>query len=138
VSQAHILVVDNDPVITNVIAGYLVQLGYAVTQKKDLSDALHWLQTPGNRPDLVISDATISGKNDHELLRLIRADPGGIYPPIILLAEEDNIAEKIIGFKAGADDYLIKPVSTLELSLRIKAMLTRTQTWRPPRVPAQG
>jgi DNA-binding response OmpR family regulator len=138
VSQAHILVVDNNPVITNLIAGYLAQLGYAVTQKKDLGDALSWLQTPGNRPDLVISDARISGKNDHELLRLVRADPRDIYPSIILLAEEDNIAEKIMSFKAGADDYLIKPVSTQELSLRIKAMLARTQSWRPPLVPAQG
>ena len=137
-SQTHILVVDNNPLVTNVIGGYLAQLGYAVTAKKDLGDALGWLQMPGNRPDLVISDARLSRNNDHELLRLVRADPGDIYPPIILLAEEDDMAEKIIGFTAGADDYLIKPVSTLELSLRIKAMLARTQAWRPPLVPAPG
>jgi DNA-binding response OmpR family regulator len=138
VTQARILVVDNSPLVRTVLARYLAQLDYAVTAKDSLGDALSWLQMPGSLPDLIISDAQISSQNHHELIRLVRPDPGDVYPPIILLADKDDITEKIIGFEAGADDYLVKPVSTVELGLRIKAMLARTRAWHPALISGPG
>jgi DNA-binding response OmpR family regulator len=131
VEQLHILLVDNSRLVTSVIDKYLSQAGYLVIVKDNLLDALDWLRKPGNHPDLVIFDEKISGMNDHELIRQVRARPADVYPPIILLASKDDISHKIAGFEAGADDYLVKPVSVLELGLRVKAVLSRAQAWRP-------
>jgi DNA-binding response OmpR family regulator len=136
VEQPHILLVDNSRLVTSMIDKYLSQAGYLVTVKDNLPDALDWLRKRGNSPDLVIFDENISGMNDHELIRHVRARPTDVYPPIILLARKDDISHKIAGFEAGADDYLVKPVNVLELSLRVKAVLSRAQTWRPIQVPA--
>jgi DNA-binding response OmpR family regulator len=114
----------------------LAEIGYTVTVRNTLNDALNWLHGPGNRPDLIISDTRISSRNDHQLLRMIRPDPSAVHPSVILLAANDDIADKITGFEVGADDYLVKPVNMVELGLRIRAVLARTQAWRPPLVSA--
>jgi DNA-binding response OmpR family regulator len=131
VEQPHILVVDNSRLVTSMIHKYLSQAGYLVIVKDNLLDALGWLHKPGNRPDLVILDQKISEQNDHGLIRQVRARPTDVYPPVILLASTDDISYKIAGFEAGADDYLVKPVNVLELSLRVKAVLSRSQAWHP-------
>ena len=131
VSQPQILVVDNSQLEAKAIAQYLTDMGYRSSVKKDLVEATNWLCTPGNMADLIISDATMSQTNGHEFIRKIRADPSAIYPLVILLAEEDDLNEKIAGFKAGADDYLVKPVDAVELNMRVRALLARTQALRP-------
>ena len=99
--------------------------------KKDLVEVTNWLRTPGNLADLIISDATISQPNGHEFIRQIRPDSAAIYPLVILLAEDDDLNEKIAGFEAGADDYLVKPVNAAELNMRVRALLARTQALWP-------
>lgn len=135
--QTHILVVDNSRLATKIIAEHLARAGHTVTIKNDLVEALSWLRKPGNLPDLVISDEGMSKMNNHELLRQVRADPAAIHPPVILLAAKDDITEKIASFEAGADDYMVKPVSAIELGLRVRALLTRTQAWQPAVVTTQ-
>ena len=130
-SQPQILVVENSQLEAKTIAKYLTDMGYQSSVKKNLVEATDWLRTPGNMADLIISDATMSQTNGHEFIRQIRADPAAIYPLVILLAEEDDLNEKIAGFEAGADDYLVKPVDAVELNMRVRALLARTQALRP-------
>jgi two-component system sensor histidine kinase ChiS len=138
VSQPQILVVENSQLEAKTIAKYLTDMGYQSSVKKNLVEATDWLRTPGNMADLIISDATMSQTNGHEFIRQIRADPAAIYPLVILLAEQDDLNEKIAGFEAGADDYLVKPVDAVELNMRVRALLARTQALRPAVSPPTG
>ena len=138
VSQPQILVVENSQLEAKAIAKYLTDMGYQSSVKKNLVEATDWLRTPGNMADLIISDATMSQTNGHEFIRQIRADPAAIYPLVILLAEQDDLNEKIAGFEAGADDYLVKPVDAVELNMRVRALLARTQALRPAVSPPTG
>lgn len=137
-SQPQILVVENSQLEAKTIAKYLTDMGYQSSVKKNLVEATDWLRTPGNMADLIISDATMSQTNGHEFIRQIRADPAAIYPLVILLAEQDDLNEKIAGFEAGADDYLVKPVDAVELNMRVRALLARTQALRPAVSPPTG
>lgn len=137
-SQPQILVVNNSQLEAKAIAQYLTDMGYRSSVKKDLDEATNWLHTPGNMADLIISDAKMSQTNGHEFIRQIRADPAAIYPLVILLAEQDDLNEKIAGFEAGADDYLVKPVDAVELNMRVRALLARTQALRPAVGPPTG
>lgn len=137
-SQPQILVVENSQLEAKAIAKYLTDMGYQSSVKKNLVEATDWLRTPGNMADLIISDATMSQTNGHEFIRQIRADPAAIYPLVILLAEQDDLNEKIAGFEAGADDYLVKPVDAVELNMRVRALLARTQALRPAVSPPTG
>jgi DNA-binding response OmpR family regulator len=118
------------------IAQHLTEVGHVVTLKNNLAEAVNWLQIPGNLPDLIISDMMMSKTSHHRFIRQVRCDPAGIYPPVILLADRDNMADKIAGFEAGADDYMVKPVNAIELSLRVRALLARTQVWRSTAIAA--
>ena len=138
VSQPQILVVENSQLEAKAIAQYLTDMGYQSSVKKDLVEATNWLRTPGNMADLIISDATMSQTDGHEFIRQVRADPAAIYPLVILLAEQDDLNEKIAGFEAGADDYLVKPVDAVELNMRVRALLARTQALRPAVSPPTG
>jgi DNA-binding response OmpR family regulator len=131
VSHTHILIVEDNQSTATTIAKHLTKIGYAVTVINSLDEALRWLATPGNLPDLLISDVQLARQNQHQLLRHIRTDPAALYPPVILLSPKEDINEKIASFAAGADDYLVKPVDPDELGLRARAVLTRTRAWRP-------
>jgi two-component system phosphate regulon response regulator OmpR len=131
VSHSHILIVEDSQSAATAIAKHLTRVGYAVTVINSLDQALHWLDTPGNLPDLLISDIQLARQNQHQLLRHVRTDPAALYPPVILMSPNEDISEKISSFAAGADDYLVKPVDPDELGLRARAVLTRTRAWRP-------
>jgi DNA-binding response OmpR family regulator len=131
VNQPHILLVDESFFVTRSLQDYLSELGYQVTVKNDAADALTWLRIPGNSPDLVISAQALPAANLGELFRTLRSDPASVYPPVILLAARDDIGELVAGFQAGADDYMVKPIDVIELGLRVRAVLARTQAWRP-------
>lgn len=131
VSHTHILIVEDSQSTATAIAKHLTEIGYAVTVINSLDEALHWLDTPGNLPDLLISDVQLARQNRHQLLRHVRTDPAALYPPVIFLSLKEDIGEKIASFAAGADDYLVKPVNPAELGMRARAVLTRTRAWRP-------
>jgi pilus assembly protein CpaE len=126
-SQTHILVVDDSQLATKMIAALLSKLGYAATVKNDPVEALNWLRIPGNLPDLIISDVMMPAMNGHEFIRQVRADPAAVHLPVILLTAKEDMTDKIAGFQAGADDYLVKPVNAVELELRVKALLSRSK-----------
>jgi DNA-binding response OmpR family regulator len=121
----RILVVDDSQFASRLIAEHLTKVGYMVTVKNNLVEALNWLQRPGNFPDLIISDVAMSSTDDHGFIRELRSDPASLHPLVILLSTQDDLAEKVAGFEAGADDYVVKPVNTIELGLRVRALLVR-------------
>jgi pilus assembly protein CpaE len=126
-NQTHILVVDDNEMVTEMMRVLLNRLGYAVTLKTSPGGALKWMRIPGNLPNLIISDVMMPDMSGQEFIQHVRNDPLLAHLPIILLTGNNNMEEKVAGFKAGADDYLVKPVDPTELDLRVKALLARAK-----------
>jgi pilus assembly protein CpaE len=124
-NQAHILVVDDDEMIVQMMGIMLRRLEYRPTLMTSAKAALKWLRQPANFPDLILSDVMMPEISGHDFIKQVRADPNLARLPIILLTANDEMEDKIAGFQAGADDYLTKPVNPTELELRIKALLAR-------------
>ncbi|MDR1015304.1 MAG: response regulator transcription factor [Coriobacteriales bacterium] len=116
-----IMLVDDDLGIRSVIEDIVVQEGYEFHYVSHSLDALDAIKA--ERPDLLILDVMMPGLNGFDLCRRIRDDGRNI--PIIFLSAKGDIVDKSIGFKAGGDDYVVKPFSSEELLLRIDAHIRR-------------
>ncbi len=117
-----ILVVDDEPSISEVVKLYLVREGFDATVVDDGLAALNLLES--DPPDLLILDVMLPGVDGYEITRQVRAT--GSIPIILLTARRDEI-DRILGLELGADDYVVKPFSPRELVSRVKAVLRRTQ-----------
>ena len=117
-----ILVVDDEPSISEVVKLYLVREGFDATVVDDGLAALNLLES--DPPDLLILDVMLPGVDGYEITRQVRATSS--IPIILLTARKDEI-DRILGLELGADDYVVKPFSTRELVSRVKAVLRRTQ-----------
>lgn len=126
-SQKHILVVDDSEMVTQMMRMLLARLGYGVTLKTSAVEALKWLRIPGNLPDLIISDVLMPEMSGQQFIRQVRNDPLTADLPVILLTAHEDQNQKIEGFEAGADDYLVKPIDPVELDLRVKALMARSR-----------
>ncbi|WP_329561311.1 response regulator transcription factor [Kitasatospora sp. NBC_01266] len=118
---ARILVVDDDPTVAEVVAGYLLRAGYLVDRAADGRAALE--RAARGRPDLVVLDLMLPELDGLEVCRRLRAGGGG--PAVVMLTAKGEEAERILGLELGADDYVTKPFSPRELVLRIQAVLRR-------------
>lgn len=116
----HILLVDDEKRIREVVEYALVKAGYRVTALAEAEPALGVLQS--DAPDLVVLDITLPGMDGLELCRRIRAL--GATPVLFLSARADEV-DRIVGLELGGDDYLVKPFSPRELVARVKAVLRR-------------
>jgi len=120
----RILVIEDQADILQNIADYLALKGYLVDCGHDGLGGLHLALT---QPfDLIIMDIMLPGMNGYELCRKLREE-AKIFTPVIMLTARDSVDDKLTGFKAGADDYLIKPFSLPELHARVEAILRRSQ-----------
>ncbi|MET9774632.1 response regulator transcription factor [Streptomyces sp. NPDC006367] len=126
--SARILVVDDDPTVSEVVAGYLVRAGHVVDLAGDGPTAL--ARHAADRPDLVVLDLMLPGLDGLEVCRRIRAD--GPVPVIMLTARGDE-EDRILGLEIGADDYVTKPFSPRELVLRAESVLRRSRPAAPGR-----
>ncbi|MGQ9594582.1 MAG: response regulator [Anaerolineae bacterium] len=124
-SAARILVVDDSRLAQKMIRDRLESAGYTVVTASSGEEALAWLQR--EVPDLVISDVVMPGIDGYELCRRMRKQPRLANVPVILLTARGGISEKVAGFEAGADDYLVKPFDPVELELRVKVLLARSR-----------
>ncbi|MGW2641647.1 response regulator transcription factor [Streptomyces sp. NPDC001348] len=120
--SARVLVVDDDPTVAEVVAGYLGRAGYTVDRADDGPTAL--TRAAAHRPDLVVLDLMLPGMDGLEVCRRLRA--GGPVPVIMLTARGDE-DDRILGLEVGADDYVTKPFSPRELVLRVESVLRRTR-----------
>ena len=133
----RIWVVDDDPELRSMLAGYLTDQGYAVRTLADGEQLRARLEghLGGERPDLLVLDLMLPGSDGLSLLRRLR-DDGDDLPVLLLSARADGV-DRIIGLEQGADDYLAKPFLPRELTARIEAVLRRRQPM-PPGSPRPG
>jgi two-component system phosphate regulon response regulator OmpR len=121
-AQPHILVIDDDKRLRDLIARYLTEQGYRVTSAIDAADARAKLA--GITFDLLVVDIMMPGENGLELTKSLRESS---LVPILLLTAMGESNDRITGLETGADDYLVKPFEPRELVLRISAILKRAQ-----------
>jgi len=121
--RGHVLVVDDEAPITELLSTALRYMGYEVTTARTGSAALESAsRTP---PDLVVLDVMLPDIDGFEVCRRLRAD--GDFVPVIFLTARDAEDDRVTGFIRGGDDYVTKPFSLEELTLRIAALLRRTR-----------
>lgn len=118
--MTKILVVDDEPSITNLVSAYLKPEGYEVFIASDGTAGLK--SARAFKPDLIILDVMLPGMDGIELLSRLRRETD-VY--VIMLTARTEETDKIVGLSVGADDYVTKPFSPREVILRIKAILRR-------------
>ena len=124
--KAHILVVDDDQRITDMLRRTLAYEGYSVAVAGSGDEGL--ARTLERPPDLIVLDVMLPGVDGLEVARRLRT--AGDNVPILLLTARDAVSDRVEGFDAGADDYLVKPFAPEELLARVKALLRRSQPER--------
>jgi two-component system phosphate regulon response regulator OmpR len=120
---AHILVVDDDKRIRNLLSSYLAERGYRVTTAENAAEARQKLA--GLNFDLAILDIMMPGESGLELARHLRAQR---QMALLILSARGSLEDRIAGLEFGADDYLPKPFEPRELLLRIENLLRRSYT----------
>ncbi len=124
--RTRVLVVDDEPTVREVVAGYLRRDGHEVSEAGDGPTALDLLER--EPPDLVVLDMMLPGVSGLDILRRIRAS-GDL--PVIMLTARSEETDRVAGLELGADDYVIKPFSPRELAARVNGVLRRAAP-KPP------
>jgi DNA-binding response OmpR family regulator len=119
----HILVVDDEPAIVEIVRDYLADVGYRVSTARSGDDALRQIRSI--LPDLIVLDLGLPGMDGLDVARAVRQASS---VPIIMLTARGDEADRVVGLELGADDYLIKPFSPRELLARVRAVLRRSAT----------
>ena len=124
--QPHLLVVDDDERIRGLLQKFLIRNGFLVSTARDAAQARRLLS--GLEFDLLVLDVMMPGEDGIALTRDLRRS---LATPILLLTAKGEALNRIEGFEAGADDYLVKPFEPKELLLRINAILRRMPQTKP-------
>ncbi len=119
-SRGSVLVVDDEPTITEVVSRYLQRAGYETRVAGDGPEAL--ALAGAERPDLVVLDLMLPGMDGLEVMRRLRE---GDHMSVILLTAKGEPTDRVVGLRLGADDYVVKPFSPAELVARVDAVLRR-------------
>ena len=117
-----ILVVDDEPKITQVARDYLEHAGFAVVTAFDGKTALAAVRA--HKPDLLVLDLGLPELDGLDVTRHVRRDSN---VPIIMLTARGDESDKLVGLELGADDYMVKPFSPKELVARVRAVLRRME-----------
>jgi two-component system, OmpR family, response regulator ResD len=119
-ARGSVLVVDDEPTITEIVSRYLQRAGYATRVAADGPDAIRIAGE--QRPDLVVLDLMLPGMDGLEVMRRLRERE---RVSVILLTAKGEHTDRITGLRQGADDYVVKPFSPAELVARVDAVLRR-------------
>ena len=119
--MATVLVVDDEPIVRDVVVRYLRRDGFETVEAGDGDSARQLIETVD--PELVVLDVMLPGMDGLELCRWIRARS---ELPVILLTARGEEADRIVGLELGADDYVTKPFSPRELAARVRTVLRRS------------
>ena len=122
-TQEHVLIVDDDAEIRNLLREYFQENGYRVTVAADGKSL--WAAMKATQPDLIILDVMLPGEDGISLCRALRARSD---VPIIMLTARGEDTDRIVGLEVGADDYLPKPFNPRELLARVKSVLRRAKS----------
>ncbi len=127
-SMQRVLIVEDEVDIADLIRFNLERAGYGVSKAHDgITGAEMAIR---ERPDLIVLDLMLPGRDGYSVFREIRRDSRTSHIPVIMLTARAQTEDRIQGLEAGADDYLTKPFSPKELVLRVNAILKRTDA--PP------
>ncbi|MDQ6775485.1 MAG: response regulator transcription factor [Actinomycetota bacterium] len=124
-SRGSVLVVDDEPTIAEVVARYLERAGYRTRVAADGAAAIE--AAARQRPDLVVLDLMLPRIDGLEVMRRLREQDRERIAVILLTAKSEE-ADRVIGLRLGADDYVVKPFSPAELVARVDAVLRRIDT----------
>jgi DNA-binding response OmpR family regulator len=122
VERRRVLVVDDEPEITQLVKAYLEREGLAVTTCGNVAEAVTALERFG--PDLLVLDVTLPDGSGLDVLRA--ASSPNVRIPTIMLTARAEETDRVVGLELGADDYVTKPFSPRELTARVRALLRRT------------
>ncbi len=128
-APGRILVIDDDPTVAEVVAGYLTRAGHHVDRAADGHRGLALARA--HRPDLLVLDLMLPGIDGLEILRRLRAAEDGADLPVVLLTAKGSEEDRVLGLELGADDYVTKPFSPRELVLRVQSVLRRSRAAGP-------
>ncbi|TDQ37426.1 response regulator transcription factor [Aureibacillus halotolerans] len=128
----HLLIVDDDPDIVNLIAIYLQNEGYEVSKAYNGEEALALLNEVNI--DLIVLDVMMPKLDGIEVTRRVREKQD---LPILMVSAKAEDMDKIMGLMTGADDYMIKPFNPLELVARVKSLLRRSYTFKTSAAPIE-
>jgi len=120
-TSTKVLVVDDEPTVREVVAGYLRRDGHDVSEAADGTTALELLDA--DPPDLVVLDMMLPGVHGLDVLRRVRITSD---VPVIMLTARAEESDRVAGLELGADDYVVKPFSPRELAARVNGVLRRT------------
>lgn len=120
--MAHLLVIEDNPDMSELLREYFQALGFGVTAVREGHAGLH--AALHTRPDLIVLDLMLPGLGGLEVLRRLRAEAD---TPVLMLTARGAEADKVLALELGADDYVTKPFSVAELLARVKALLRRAQ-----------
>lgn len=121
---SRILVVEDEPDIQELIRYHLDQAGFQVETVSSGAAAMKSLRR--RRPSLVVLDLMLPDRSGTELCREVRADSDLMDLPIVIVTARSDEVDRLVGFELGADDYVAKPFSPRELTLRVRAVLRRS------------
>jgi DNA-binding response OmpR family regulator len=119
--MATVLVVDDEPIVREVVVRYLAREGHRTLEAGDGDGARDAIES--GAPDLVVLDVMLPGTDGLELCRWIRSSSD---LPVIMLTARGEEADRIVGLELGADDYVTKPFSPRELAARVRTVLRRS------------
>jgi DNA-binding response OmpR family regulator len=122
-SRRHILVVDDDPSVTQLIVDTLAREGYSLDSAPNGVVALEKIQH--QRYDLILSDVMMPEMDGYAVLQTLHADPAFVTTPFIFLTAKGEKLDVRAGMNLGADDYLTKPFHLAELAARVNAIIRR-------------
>jgi DNA-binding response OmpR family regulator len=131
-----VMVIEDEKEIRDLLRYNLERSGYRVAAFADGEEGLE--QLFASRPDAVVLDLMLPGRNGLEILREVRAEPATADLPVIVLTARGAEMDKLLGFEHGADDYLTKPFSPRELIARLRALIRRSRPASSERALEQG
>ncbi len=120
-TKAKILIVDDQLIVRELLKGLLISEGYELAFAANGPEALAQLEQI--KPDVILLDVMMPGMDGFEVCQRLKADEQWQHVPIILITALDSKADLVRGLDAGADDFLPKPVNSLELRARVRSML---------------
>ncbi len=129
----RILIIEDEKDLAELLAFNLEKEGFAATCAFDGTTGL--AAVSAESPDLVVLDLMLPGMLGTEVCKALRKDPATARIPVLMVTAKSDEIDRVVGFEVGADDYIVKPFSMRELTLRIKAILRRCEAEQAPASP---
>ncbi len=127
-----ILIIDDDVDTLRLVGLMLQRQGYQISAAANGEQGL--IKALEEKPDLILLDVMMPNLDGHEVSRRLRKNPATKSIPILMFTAKSQLDDKVVGFEAGADDYLTKPTHPAELQAHVKALLSRADTGRDKKV----